>query len=170
MRKTASEIANGVLGKLAYEVDAPPGIPALLAGGTGIGALAGGLGGSVQSMPDVIRAIRISGKIPEQQAQKKQLLNLLKQVRKELPQSKSITDRTLTKRLLRTSQPPEMHYALRRGYEEGLAGLSHSTKTLKVLKNKILRNAILKSTLGAGVGLGGGLLAATALGHFDQFH
>jgi len=167
MRKTASEIANGVLGKLAYEVDAPPGIPALLAGGTGIGAFAGGIGGGIQSMPDVIRAIRISGRIPEQQAQKKQLLKLLKQVRKELPQSKSISNRALTKRLLQTRQVPELDYTLRRGYEEGLAGLSRSTKTLKVLKNKILRNAVLKSGLGAGIGLGGGLLAATALGHFD---
>ena len=64
-------------------------------------------------------------------------------------------------------QAPEMNYALRKGYEEGLAGLSRSTKTLNVLKKRILRNLATKSALGAGAGLGGGLLAATALGHFD---
>ena len=58
-------------------------------------------------------------------------------------------------------------YQLRRGYEEGLAGLSRSTKTLKALQSKTLRNILRKSAIGAGVGLGGGLLGAAALGHFD---
>jgi hypothetical protein len=80
---------------------------------------------------------------------------------------KGLSDRSLVKRLLEAGQTPETHYSLRRGYEEGLAGLSRSTKTLKALRNKIMKNVAAKSAIGAGLGLGGGLLAATALGRFD---
>lgn len=167
MLKTAAEIADAVLEKVGYEPDVPPGLPALLGAGAGIGTGAGALFGGMQSAPEIVRAIQLKGQIPGQEAIRGQLDELLKGVRGRAPVLEKLTDRALVKRLLQAGQAPEMHYALRRGYEEGLAGLSRSTKTLEALKRKILRNILKKSLLGTGAGIGGGLLAATALGHFD---
>jgi len=167
MMKTASQIAGEVLEKVAASNDAPPGLASVLSGGTGIGLLAGGLGGTSQSGGDILRAIQLKGVIPQQEAYRKQLQEVLKNVKRQAPELRGLTDRTLVKKLLELKQTPPMHYALQRGYEEGLLGLSRSTKTLKALQRKILKNIAAKSAIGTGVGLGGGLLAATALGHFD---
>jgi len=168
MKKTASQIADDVLEKLSYEPDAPPGLPALLAGGLGVGALGGALGGGAQSAGDILRAIQLKGIVPQQQAQRKALLSVLESARTQSPEVLGgLSDRALVKRLLGMGQSRGIDYQLRRGYEEGLAGLSRSTKTLKALQSKTLRNILRKSAIGAGVGLGGGLLGAAALGHFD---
>jgi hypothetical protein len=63
--------------------------------------------------------------------------------------------------------PKEMYYDLRKGLDEGFRERSRGAKTILKLKGLLKRSITKRTLLGAGAGIGAGLLGATALGHFD---
>lgn len=137
--------------------------------GTGVGTAAG-LGKSViQGLPAFKEIAALETRMPALLAQRKEVMNYLDLVRESQGISKQqIPDRKLSGILLGAEKVPENYYFLRRGTEEGFAGVSRSRKLLKLLKRRLKSQALKNTLIGAGVGLGGGLLAATAAERFDR--
>lgn len=130
-----------------------------LAAGTGVGTVIGGGTGLLSNLRNLMKANQLAGKLPELEHERIKL------------KAQGLDNRKLLKKLLtekKLQMPPETYYDLRKGYEKGLLERSRVSKTLKAIKN-ISRKSILRhGLLGAGAGLGAGLLGATAFGHFDK--
>lgn len=169
----ATEIASYVLAKIAAGQENSTdqwNTPRLLATGGGLGLGGGLLGAGVTHRGDINALLQQHYTRPKQEAANKELMQLLKKVRKQNPAVKDISDRKLTKVLLQNKGKisPEAYHVARRGYEEGLAGLSKNRKLTQLLKKRLIRGGVLGAGLGLGAGMGAGLLASIGRGHFDN--
>lgn len=173
MEKTASQIAQRVLRmvdtfnrslycnvqqfKLAAEKKEPSlSLPVTLALGTGAGAVTGAGYGLLSNLKNIKNIKELSGKLPELTGARESL------------KSQGFTNRKDLRKILTDFPfPKEDYYKLRRGYEKAFPQRSRAAKTLNALKRMARRKVLSHGLLGAAGGLGTGLLASTALGHFD---
>ena len=134
-------------------------LPKTLAAGTGIGAIAGGGAGLMENFNNLMSINQLKGRLPELEKERAALKAL------------GLNDRKLLKKKLVEESlfmPHDTYYNLRKGYERGLVERSRVSKTLRALKNMTRKSMLRHGLLGAGAGLGAGLLGATAMGHFDK--
>ncbi len=147
-----------VMKTAAKKKEPPLSLPGTVAAGTTAGAVTGGSMGLLKNFRNLITSTQLEGKLPELELERSKL------------KAKGLDNRRQLRNLLiekKLQYPPEIYYDLRKGYEKGLLERSRVAKTLKALKN-ISRKSMLRHTLaGTGIGLGAGLLGATAFGHFD---
>jgi hypothetical protein len=162
--RSASQIASDVLVKLsADEWNAPQ----LAAAGGGIGTGLGlGLAG-ISRWDDISGLLRTHYQRPQLEGARGALDKLLTQLKTQQPEFKDFPARKLTKVLLQNELPPEMYHTARKGYEEGIVGLSRNRRLSQLFKKRLMRTGILGGVLGLGAGVGGGLLAAAGSGKFD---
>jgi len=162
-----SQIAVEVLTKLSEE---EWGIPRMMAVGGGLGLGGGLLGSSIRHINDIKNLLKLHHQRPRLEQAHKELSGLLQNIKKEQPHLQKLRPRVLTKALLQNKGqiPPEAYYTARRGYEEGLAGLSRNNKLTQLLRKRLLRSGSLGAGLGLGAGVGAGLLAAVGSGKFDK--
>lgn len=135
--------------------------PAALGVGTSVGAAAGTGLGLLKNMGNISKVIQLQGKLPELELERTAL------------KSQGLDNRKLLKSILmdktrRSMLSHDDYYKLRTGYTKGLVNRSRVAKTLKALKGMTRKNILHHGLLGAGAGIGAGLLGATALGHFDK--
>lgn len=187
MSQTSEQVVDAILDKIAARDEKPGDISSFLAVGGGTGAALGTWSSLARDIPNIKKVIQLSGQLPEQEAQNLGIKRHLKEIKKIHPTIKRMQDRAVLNDLLDLPRkftdirkenpilkdigsqlPPKEHYKLRQGYEEGLVGHSRSARMMKALKNLIRKNVLKKGLVGLGVGLGGGLLGATSVGHFDK--
>ncbi len=172
MQKQASQIAIDVLAqvattnakfrhgisrvKMAAKKEEPAmGLPALLGAGAGAGTAVGGGLGLLKNLKSLLAMNQLGGRLPELEAERAAL------------KARGLDNRKLLKNVLNQDVPKEMYYDLRKGYERGLLERSRVAKTLRALKGTVRKSMLRNTLLGAGAGLGAGLLGATVSGHFD---
>jgi hypothetical protein len=169
MKKTASDIADEALHKaetlrvalrcnvarmkVAADDDTELSLPAILGLGVGGGAVAGTGSGLLSGFENLSDIRRLKGNLGE--------LAVLRD--KVMPPE--ITRKRIGE-LIRNA-PPEQSKIFKNIYNVAFEEPSRARKQIKVFKNRFRRGLIGKGLLGTGAGLGAGLLAATALGHFD---
>jgi hypothetical protein len=165
--RTATQIADTVLTKLAED---EWNVPQTAAAGGGLGLGAGLVGAGLHSKEDINNLLKLHYQRPQLERTRGDLDDLLLKVRKQQPNLKKVRPRTLTKTLLQHKDhiPPEAYYTARRGYEEGLSGLSRNQKLTQLLKKRLMHSGGLGAGLGLGLGVGTGLLAAVGRGKFDE--
>ncbi len=152
------QLRAGVDGmKMAAKKDEPPlGLPATLGAGVGVGTVGGGGMGVLSNVKNLLAAAQLKSRLPQLEAQRKGL------------EQAGLGNRKVLGELLRSGKLSNpQYYNLRRGYEKGLVERSRTAKTLNALKKLTRKSMLRKTLLGAGAGLGTGLLASTAFGHFD---
>lgn len=164
---TPAQIADAVLVKLAADEWNVPQMGAL-GGGVGLGG--GLLGAGIMSRDDIHNLVKMHFERPRLEQSREELMDLLKTVKERNPGYKSMRPRTLTKALVQHGDniPREAYYTARRGYEEGLSGLSRNQKLTQLFKRRLMRAGGLGAGLGLGAGVGAGLLAAIGSGKFDK--
>jgi hypothetical protein len=164
MVNTPTQIADAVLIKLSAD---EWNTPQMLAAGGGLGAAAGLTRAGIQHSGDISGLLRMHNQRPILEASRESLETLLNQVRQQEPRFKDLSSRRLTKELFRHELSPEAYHIARKGYEEGIAGLSRNKQFANLFRKRLARAGILGGALGLGAGLGGGLLAAAGSGKFD---
>lgn len=145
--------------KLAAQSKEPPiSLPGALGAGVGAGAVAGIGRGLLKNISNMRNVNQLQGKLPELEYERAKL------------KAQGLDNRKLLRKLLvdnKEQLPYESYYGLRKGYEKGLVERSRVAKTLKALKGMTRKSMLRHGLLGAGAGLGAGLLGATSLGYFD---
>ena len=129
----------------------------LAAGGTGVGLLSGTAFGSLENL----RAIQT---LREQQKALPELTRRVREFNKNTPGGNS-------RKVLRTiidhpGVTKDLKYTAMQ-HAKDFRDRSRIAKTLPILKGRVMKNIGKRGLLGAGLGLGAGLLGTTALGSFD---
>lgn len=165
--RTSSQIAADVLTKLAEDEWSAP---QMAAAGGGLGLGGGLLGAGLKHKGDIQELSRLKHERPRLEKSRGELEELLAKVRKKNPATRDLRRRQVANMLLKSKDQisPEAYYTARRGYEEGLAGLSRNSKMTQLLKRRLMHAGGWGAGLGLGAGVGAGLLTATGLGKFDD--
>lgn len=142
-------------------------LPANLAVGTGAGVV-GGLGSALHSQLPALREMKkLKDQMPHLMKMREQLQEQVINPLREggLPGG----DRQIAKQLLRSpGLPANLQAEFTKRYKQGYPGLSRASKTLRALKGQLIGSVLKRGLLGAGLGTGAGLLAATGKGYFDK--
>jgi hypothetical protein len=165
--RSSSQIAEAVLHKLAEE---EWNVPQMAALGGGIG-LGGGLAGAgFLHKDDIKNLVELHHQRPQLESSRRSLRAMLAKMKETQPAVRDLPTRKLTKLILQNKDqiPPEAYYTARRGYEEGLSGLSKNRELTNLLKKRLMRAGGIGAGLGLGAGVGAGLLAAIGSGKFDK--
>jgi hypothetical protein len=164
---SAQHIARYVLTKLSEE-SSSWNTPQLVAAGGALGATGGTLYEGISHLNDIKHLLDLKQQEPRLRQSKATLSDILSSVRQQHPDASSLPDRRLAKRVLESEIPNDVYHATRKGYDEGITGLSRVGKSVPILKKRLMRAGLLGAGLGLGAGVGGGLLTAMGLGNFDD--